>query len=68
VNDLLHRDRYCLLADFDDYLACQRRVDDAWRDQQRWTRMSIMNVARSGKFSSDRTIRNTPRTSGMCPR
>jgi len=57
VNDLLHRDRYCLLADFDDYLACQRRVDDAWRDQQRWTRMSIMNVARSGKFSSDRTIR-----------
>ncbi|MHB9133449.1 MAG: glycogen/starch/alpha-glucan phosphorylase [Armatimonadota bacterium] len=47
---------YFVLADFADYLACQERVSEAYRDQQRWTRMSILNVARSGKFSSDRTI------------
>ncbi len=49
-------DEYCLAADFDAYLACQDQVSAAYRDSARWTRMSILNVARSGKFSSDRTI------------
>jgi starch phosphorylase len=52
-----HGDPYMLLADFDSYLACQQRVEEAWRDPEAWTRMSILNVARMGRFSSDRTIR-----------
>lgn len=57
VDNLLHVDPFLVLADFADYVACQQRVNDAWRDERRWTRMSIMNTARSGKFSSDRAIR-----------
>jgi glycogen phosphorylase len=57
-DSLLHgRDRYLLLADYASYAACQGRVDETYRDRAAWTRMSIMNVAQMGKFSSDRTIR-----------
>jgi starch phosphorylase len=56
VNGLIHHDPYMLLEDFDDYIDCHRRVDAAFRDPAHWTRMSILNVARSGPFSSDRTI------------
>jgi starch phosphorylase len=56
VNDLLRHDPYMLLADYSSYAACQNRVDEAYRDPLAWTRMSIMNTARSGKFSSDRAI------------
>jgi starch phosphorylase len=61
LDNLVHHDPYLLLADFDDYVACQTRVDEAWRDPTRWTRMSILNSARSGLFSSDRTIREYAR-------
>ncbi|MEM9731492.1 MAG: glycogen/starch/alpha-glucan phosphorylase, partial [Myxococcota bacterium] len=58
IDALIHRDDYFVLADFQSYVDCQARVDEAWADQDRWTRMSILNVARMGYFSSDRTIRD----------
>ena len=57
VDSLLDHDEYMLLADYRSYMECQSRVEQAYLDQDRWTRMSILNVARIGYFSSDRTIR-----------
>jgi glycogen phosphorylase len=51
-----HGDKYLLLADYASYIAAQDRVAEAFKDKERWTRMSILNTARSAKFSSDRTI------------
>jgi starch phosphorylase len=56
VDNLLELDPFCVLADYASYAACQRDVDAAYADTDRWTRMSILNAARAGKFSSDRTI------------
>ncbi len=58
VNSLLTSDEYMLLADYQSYIDCQDQVSAAYKDQDRWTRMSILNVARIGKFSSDRSIRD----------
>ena len=57
MDRLLQWDTFMLLADFQSYVDCQKRVGSAYEDAPRWTRMSIRNVARSGHFSSDRTIR-----------
>jgi len=57
IENLRHADPFMVLADYADYLACQERVSADWRDQERWTRMSILNTARGGKFSADRAIR-----------
>jgi starch phosphorylase len=57
VDSLLHHDEYMVLADYRAYVDAQRVVEIAYRDVERWTRMSILNVARMGYFSSDRAIR-----------
>ncbi len=57
VDSLLYHDYYMLLADYQSYVDCQQRVSDAYRDRANWTRMSILNSARVGRFSSDRSIR-----------
>jgi starch phosphorylase len=56
VDSLLCRDEYMVLADYQSYIECQDHVSMAFRDQEKWTKMSILTVARMGKFSSDRSI------------
>jgi starch phosphorylase len=56
VDNLLGRDQYMLLADFRSYVDCQEKVSKAYTNHKQWAKMAIMNVARMGKFSSDRTI------------
>jgi starch phosphorylase len=57
IDNLLYHDPYLVLADYQAYADCQQQISGAWLDTEHWTRMSILNVARSGRFSSDRTIR-----------
>jgi starch phosphorylase len=57
LQNLTGRDPFFVLADFNDYLRAQGEVDQAWSDRQRWNRMSLLNSARTGFFSSDRSIR-----------
>ena len=57
VDSLMLRDDYLLFADYQSYVECQDRVAAAFLAERAWTRMSILNVARMGKFSSDRSIR-----------
>jgi starch phosphorylase len=56
VDVLTHHDYFMVCADFDAYWNAQLQVDKMWRDKQQWWRSSIMNTARMGWFSSDRTI------------
>jgi starch phosphorylase len=56
VDNLLFHDPFFLLADYQAYVDCQNQVSALWADQQEWTRKSILNVARMGKFSADRSI------------
>ncbi len=57
VESLLHQgDRYLLMADFESYVNTHKKIDEAFLDKPRWAKMSIINTANMGKFSTDRTI------------
>ncbi|MDR1193617.1 MAG: glycogen/starch/alpha-glucan phosphorylase [Peptococcaceae bacterium] len=58
---LTYNDEFFVLKDFDAYVAAQKRVDELYRDRRRWFRMSAMNIAYSGRFSSDEVIRQYAR-------
>lgn len=58
LDNLINHDPFCVMADINDYLDAQDRVSSAWEDQDNWNTMSLLNIARSGFFSSDRSIKD----------
>ena len=56
TDNLLYQDRFMVMADYQAYVDCQKEVSEAYKDQDKWVKMSILNAARMGKFSSDRAI------------
>jgi starch phosphorylase len=57
IESLLFRDEYLLFADYQSYIDCQERAGRLFQDRNEWTKRSILSVARIGKFSSDRSVR-----------
>jgi len=57
VDSLLYHDEYLLMVDYEAYIDCQERAENTYLDEETWTRMAILNVARCGYFSSDRTMK-----------
>ena len=57
IDSLMQRDEYLLFADFDYYVEAQKAVSEVYKDQTKWTKMAIYNVARMGFFSTDRTMK-----------
>ena len=58
ISDLLYKDRFMVLADYQTYIEAQERVEVAYADQESWSRKAILNVARTGFFTSDRSIQD----------
>jgi len=60
-DNFYHSDPFLCLPDFESYSECQKKVDAAFREKSRWSKMAILNTARMGRFSSDRTIKEYAR-------
>ena len=60
-NTIIHHDPYMVLADFADYRAKQKMIDEVWKDRTKWNRMSLMNIAGAGRFAADRAINDYAR-------
>ncbi|MEM2900546.1 MAG: glycogen/starch/alpha-glucan phosphorylase, partial [Thermoplasmata archaeon] len=60
-DSIMNGDQYLLLADLESYIECQKKIDKVYRDKERWAKMMLYNIARVGKFSSDRAIRDYAR-------
>ena len=60
-NTIVHHDPYMVLADFADYRAAQKKIDEIWKDRETWNRMSLMNIAGAGRFAADRAINDYAR-------
>ena len=58
TDNLVHQDPFMVLADYPSYVSRQTKIGQAWSDREHWSRMCILNVARMGKFSSDRSVRD----------
>ena len=56
-DNLLYHDAYFVLKDFDSYIKAQEKINELYKDQKKWTEMAIINVAKSGFFTTDRTMR-----------
>ncbi len=67
VEASLNTDQYLALADYRSYTAAQRKVEKTWSNAAKWTRMSVLNSARSGRFSSDRMVREYNRDIWKAP-
>ena len=57
VQNIILHDSFCVMADFDDYLRAQDEVSRRWTNKDDWNTMSLLNIAGSGFFSSDRSIK-----------
>jgi starch phosphorylase len=55
-DSLMYQDQYFILKDFDSYCEAHRRVDAAYRNESAWARSAMLNTAKCGKFTADRTI------------
>ena len=55
-NTIIHHDPYMVLADFADYRKAQKKIDEIWRDREKWNKMSLLNTAGAGRFATDRAI------------
>ena len=58
VGNIMNKDPFCVCADFADYCRAQNVVDTTWGNREEWNRKSLINIARSGFFSSDRSIQD----------
>ena len=61
IANIVNHDPYMVLADFADYRATQKKIDEAWKDREKWNRMSLLNTAGAGRFATDRAINDYAR-------
>ena len=61
IANIINHDPYMVLADFADYRAAQKKIDEVWKDREKWNRMSLLNTAGAGRFATDRAINDYAR-------